>query len=80
MPMVFNLHFVGERDGLSTRVLRGIEDAEAATAGNKRLVLNICFNYGGRWDIVQAAAKLARDGTLANRRALEPGDGTGTCA
>ncbi|MBP9735189.1 MAG: di-trans,poly-cis-decaprenylcistransferase, partial [Rhodoferax sp.] len=27
-----------------------------------RLVLNICFNYGGRWDIVQAAAKVAQQG------------------
>jgi undecaprenyl diphosphate synthase len=32
----------------------------AATAHNTRMVLNVCFNYGGRWDIAQAAAKLAR--------------------
>lgn len=25
-------------------------------------MLNICFNYGGRWDIVQAAARLAQEG------------------
>jgi undecaprenyl diphosphate synthase len=56
------LHFVGEREGLSERVLHGIEEAEAATKQNNRLVLNICFNYGGRWDIVQAAAKVAQQG------------------
>ena len=36
--------------------------AELATVSNSRLILNICFNYGGRWDIVQAAAKLAAQG------------------
>ena len=58
------LRFIGERQGLSARVLRGIVEAEAATAGNSRLVLNVCFNYGGRWDIVQAAARVASQ-TLA---------------
>jgi undecaprenyl diphosphate synthase len=58
------LRFIGERQGLSARVLRGIVEAEAATAGNTRLVLNVCFNYGGRWDIVQAAARVANQ-TLA---------------
>lgn len=53
------LRFIGERQGLSARVLKGIEQAEAETSANSRLVLNVCFNYGGRWDIVQAAAKLA---------------------
>lgn len=56
------LRFIGERQGLSARVLKSIEQAEAATSTNSRLVLNVCFNYGGRWDIVQAAAKLAEQG------------------
>ncbi|MBV5297274.1 MAG: di-trans,poly-cis-decaprenylcistransferase [Rhodoferax sp.] len=56
------LRFVGDRLGLSVRVLRGIEEAEAATAANTRLILNVCFNYGGRWDIVQAAARLVQQG------------------
>jgi undecaprenyl diphosphate synthase len=56
------LHFAGERAGLSEKVADGIEQAERATATNSRLVLNVCFNYGGRWDIVQAAAQLARLG------------------
>lgn len=57
------LHFVGERANLSAKVAAGIEQAELATAANSRLILNVCFNYGGRWDIVQAAAKLAAQGT-----------------
>ena len=56
------LHFVGERQGLSERIRNGLAQAEAATAHNGRLVLNVCFNYGGRWDIAQAAAKLAAQG------------------
>ena len=56
------LHFVGERQGLSERIRNGLAQAEAATAHNGRLVLNVCFNYGGRWDIAQAAATLAAQG------------------
>lgn len=56
------LRFIGERQGLSNRVLKGIEQAETATAANHKLVLNVCFNYGGRWDIVQAAARVAAQG------------------
>jgi len=56
------LHFVGERSGLSANVVAGIEQAELATRDNPGLVFNVCFNYGGRWDIVQAAAKLAAQG------------------
>jgi len=56
------LRFVGDRRGLSPRVLRSMEEGEAATAGNTRLILNACFNYGGRWDIAQAARKVAEQG------------------
>lgn len=64
------LHFVGERVGLSANVVAGIEQAELATACNSRMVLNVCFNYGGRWDIVQAAARLAALGKPINETAL----------
>ena len=56
------LHFVGERASLPDKVQAGLVQAERATAQNHRLVLNICFNYGGRWDIAQAAAKVAAAG------------------
>ena len=56
------LHFVGDRSGLSNQMLVAIAQAESATVSNSRLILNVCFNYGGRWDIVQAAAKLAAQG------------------
>lgn len=56
------VHFIGDRDALSDKVRHGLAQAEAATAGNTKLVFNVCFNYGGRWDIAQAAAKLATRG------------------
>ena len=64
------IKFVGERAGLSAKVAAGIEQAESSTASNSRLVLNICFNYGGRWDIVQAAAKLAAQGKTVTEQEL----------
>ncbi len=64
------IFFVGERAGLSAKVTAGIEQAESATASNSRLILNVCFNYGGRWDIVQAAAKLAAKGQVVTEQAL----------
>lgn len=65
-----HLRFIGEREGLSVRVLKSIEQAEAATLENSRLVLNVCFNYGGRWDIVQAAEKLAKQGAAVTEQNL----------
>ena len=56
------LRFVGERSGLSAGMRGALEHAEAATAANARMTLNVCFNYGGRWDIAQAAATLAARG------------------
>jgi undecaprenyl diphosphate synthase len=64
------LHFVGERSGLSERVRSGMLQSEADTGGNSRLILNVCFNYGGRWDIAQAAAKLAAKGEPVTEEGL----------
>ena len=65
------LHFVGEREQLSDKVRAGLAQAEAATADNQRLVLNVCFNYGGRWDIAQAARKLAARGEEITEMSLD---------
>lgn len=56
------LRFIGDRAALSERVRKGLHDAEALTANNTALTLNVCFNFGGRWDIVTAAASLAAQG------------------
>ena len=64
------IHFVGDRSGLSDKVRCGLAQAENLTAGNDRLVLNVCFNYGGRWDIAQAAAALAARGEPITEESL----------
>lgn len=56
------LYFPGDRSALSPKVVQGLEAAERETAGNRRMALNVCFNYGGRWDIAQAARQLAQAG------------------
>jgi undecaprenyl diphosphate synthase len=56
------LHFPGDRSALSSRVVQGLEEAERDTAHNRTLVLNVCFNYGGRWDVTQAAQRLVQQG------------------
>jgi undecaprenyl diphosphate synthase len=65
------LHFIGERGGLSEKIAAGLVQAEAATAHNTRLVLNVCFNYGGRWDIARAAAQLAARGEALTEANLD---------
>jgi undecaprenyl diphosphate synthase len=54
------LKFIGSRDALSERVKKSLLDAELVTAANSRIVLNVCFNYGGRWDLASAATRLAQ--------------------
>ena len=65
------LYFVGERQGLSEKVSAGLAQAEASTAHNTRLILNVCFNYGGRWDIAQAAARVAAAGLPLTEQHLD---------
>ena len=65
------IHFVGNRAALSDKVRAGLQQAEAATASNQRLTFNICFNYGGRWDIAQAAASLAAKGEPVTEASLD---------
>ncbi|MBA2673662.1 polyprenyl diphosphate synthase [Ramlibacter sp.] len=65
------IHFIGDRSRLSDKVQAGLAQAEKATAGNTRLVFNICFNYGGRWDVAQAAACLAARGEPITEHSLD---------
>ncbi|MEO5672194.1 MAG: polyprenyl diphosphate synthase [Ramlibacter sp.] len=65
------LCFVGERSALSDKVRAGLAQAEADTASNTRLIFNVCFNYGGRWDIAQAAARLASQGLPITEKSLD---------
>lgn len=54
------IRFIGDRRAFQSELQTRMERAEALTAGNTRMNFNVAANYGGRWDIVEAARKLAR--------------------
>jgi undecaprenyl diphosphate synthase len=54
------LRVIGNRRGLATDIVAQIEEAEQRTQANRRIDVNICINYGGRAEIVEAARSLAR--------------------
>ncbi|HEY4082653.1 MAG TPA: polyprenyl diphosphate synthase [Burkholderiaceae bacterium] len=56
---------IGDRD-IAPKLRTAWDEAEALTAGNTKLQLNVAFNYGGRWDIVQAAQAAMRAGVPAD--------------
>ncbi|MFZ2738550.1 MAG: polyprenyl diphosphate synthase [Burkholderiaceae bacterium] len=64
------IHFVGETAGMSDKVIQGMLTAQQETAANSRLILNVCFNYGGRWDMTQAVARLVATGQAVTEQAL----------
>jgi undecaprenyl diphosphate synthase len=53
------LRFIGERSAFAGELQTAMREVELQTATNQRLQLNIAVNYGGRWDIVEAARRLA---------------------
>lgn len=53
------LRFIGERERLDDKLREKIGDAEALTAKNSGLRLQVAVAYGGRWDIVEAARSVA---------------------
>jgi len=55
------VRFIGERGRFGAQIRERMQAAEAQTAGNTRLALNIAASYGGRQDIAAAARSLARD-------------------
>jgi undecaprenyl diphosphate synthase len=62
--------FVGDRSRVSDKVRAGFDKAEQLTQANTKITLNVCFNYGGRWDIAQAAQKIAARGQEITEEAL----------
>lgn len=54
------LNIIGDTARFSERLQRQIKTAQEKTAANTELTLNIAANYGGQWDIVNAARTLAQ--------------------
>lgn len=54
------LRFIGQRSRFSERLRRLMQQSEQLTAGNTQATVVIAVDYGGQWDIAQAAQKLAQ--------------------
>ncbi len=61
------IRIIGDRAMVSDRVRSAWDEAEQGTKHNSRLNLNVAFNYGGRWDIVQACQHAIADGLTADQ-------------
>jgi undecaprenyl diphosphate synthase len=65
------LQVIGDRSRFASDLQMQMNRAEAQTRDNDRMALSIAANFGGRWDITEAARKLAED---VQRGALDPAD------
>ena len=61
------IRHIGELNGVEPRLARKVIDACHMTRHNKRLILNVAFNYGGRDEIVHAVQNIVRDGIAAEQ-------------
>jgi undecaprenyl diphosphate synthase len=64
------MRFIGRREGVSPALCEQMDWAEAQTAGGQRITLFVAFNYGGRAEILDAAARYAGGGEDAFRALL----------
>ncbi|HEX8206614.1 MAG TPA: polyprenyl diphosphate synthase [Solirubrobacteraceae bacterium] len=64
------MRFVGRREGVDPALVAKMEWAESLTAGNDRITMFVAFNYGGRAEILDAAARYEGGGEEAFRRLL----------
>jgi undecaprenyl diphosphate synthase len=64
------MRFIGRRDRVTPALLEQMDWAQAETAGNDRITLYVAFNYGGRAEILDAAARYAGGGEEEFRRLL----------
>ena len=62
------IRFAGRRDWrVPKRLVRHMDESHDLTAHNRKMTLTICFNYGGRAEIVDAVRSLVRDGVKADK-------------
>lgn len=57
------LNIIGDRSRFTADLQRLMNRAEQMTRLNQSLFLTVAVNYGGRWDIAQAARRLVADAT-----------------
>jgi undecaprenyl diphosphate synthase len=56
------IRIIGDRSAVSDKLRAAWERAEKTTAHNSRITLSVAFNYGGRWDVVQACRQALAEG------------------
>lgn len=56
------LRVIGSREGVDPKIVKAIDEAETATAGNTGGIFALCFNYGGQKEIVEAVKKIVQSG------------------
>ncbi len=61
------IRIVGNRQGVALRLVQAWDEAETLTQNNQGLTLNIAFNYGGRWDLLQACRQAITSGIPAEQ-------------
>lgn len=59
------LRILGSREGLSSKIIKAIDNAEQRTAHNTKGTLAVCFNYGGQLEIAEACKKIVQSGVAA---------------
>jgi len=55
------IRIIGDRGQVSDKLRQAWEHAEGITRDNTRITLSVAFNYGGRWDVVQACRRAMQD-------------------
>ena len=65
------MRFIGDLSAFEGSLRQRMNQAMALTAGNDKLHLSVAVNYGGRWDVVQAARKAAESVARGEFRAEE---------
>ncbi len=58
--------FIGDLTAFKPALQTKMSEAQALTANNETMVANVAVNYGGRWDITQAAIRMAREVSKGN--------------
>lgn len=68
------LSTIGDRESLPDLVRQELEQAIEKTSGNSALTLNLALSYSGRWEILEAAKKIAgmvKDGKIRSEEVTE---------
>jgi undecaprenyl diphosphate synthase len=61
------IRIVGDRSAVNDKVRAAWDEAESSTAHNSRITLSVAFNYGGRWDVVQACRQAIAQGLASEQ-------------